>query len=329
MTPLLEIGSLSVAYRTSRGTVQAVDDVSFSLERGETLGIAGESGSGKSTLGLSIIRLIPYPGAIGKGHIKLDGRDIVKLSEEELRTIRGRRVSYIFQDPMVSLNPVKQIGAHFTQLIRTHEPATDKREARKRTERVMQSLGILPERMNDYPHQFSGGMRQRIMIGLAIALNPDLLIADEPTTALDVIVQAKILDLLENLRKEYGMAMILISHDLSIIIERCDKTIVMYAGQMAEYATKTELCTSPKHPYTQKLLQSIPNIELEDQKLVAIPGSPPDMLNPPRGCRFQPRCPHAMQVCGVKDPPLINTGHDHLVKCYLYVEEETQHGRNR
>lgn len=319
--PLLEISSLGVDYRTSRGTVHAVEDVSFSLEKGETLGLAGESGSGKSTLGLSIIRLVPYPGVIAKGHIKIGGTDILKIKENEMRSFRGRKVAYVFQDPMISLNPIKKIGAHFTELIITHGPKTKKEEAFERAKDVLKNLGILPERINDYPHQFSGGMRQRIMIGLAIALNPDLVIADEPTTALDVIVQAKILDLLESLRKTYGMALILISHDVSILLERCDKIIVMYAGHMVEYANSTELYKNPIHPYTQGLLQSIPNIELADQKLSAIPGSPPNMLNPPKGCRFWPRCSYAKKKCSSKEPHLIDVGNNHFVRCFLYSEE--------
>jgi peptide/nickel transport system ATP-binding protein len=318
---LLEIDGLTIDYRTGRGTVHAVKDVSFSLEKGETLGLAGESGSGKSTLGLSIIRLVPYPGVIVSGQIEIDGSNIIKLDENQMRSIRGKKVAYIFQDPMISLNPVKKIGAHFVELIRTHEPNTNDEKAFERTKEILKNLGILSERINDYPHQFSGGMRQRIMIGLAIALNPDLVIADEPTTALDVIVQAKILDLLESLRQIYGMAMILISHDLSIILERCDKIIVMYAGQMVEYAASVELYKNPKHPYTRGLLQSIPNIELSDQKLSAIPGSPPDMLSPPTGCRFWPRCSHAKKVCSDKEPSLVDVGRKHFVRCFLYSEE--------
>jgi len=322
--PLLEVDSLTVDYRTSRGTIRAVEDVSFSLEKGKTLGLAGESGSGKSTLGLSIIRLVPYPGVIVKGYIKIDQTDILGLPEPRMRSIRGRKVAYIFQDPMTSLNPVKRISAHFIELIRTHEANTSKEEASERTTTILKNLEILPERINDYPHQFSGGMRQRIMIGLAIALNPDLVIADEPTTALDVIVQAKILDLLENLRKIYGMALILISHDLSIILERCDKIIVMYAGHIFEYASSIELHRNPRHPYTRGLLQSIPNIELADQKLTAIPGSPPNMLDPPKGCRFWPRCAHVMEICRTKEPPLIDIGHNHFVRCFKYRKEGTK-----
>jgi len=319
--PLLEVKSLTVDYRSSRGTVRAVEDVSFSLEKGETLGLAGESGSGKSTLGLSIIRLTPVPGRIVKGQIKIDGTDVLKLSEDRMRAIRGQKVAYIFQDPMTSLNPVKKIGAHFVELMQAHEPNTKKEDALERAKTVLNNLGILTERMNDYPHQFSGGMRQRIMIGLAIALNPVLVIADEPTTALDVIVQAKILDLLESLRKTYGMALILISHDLSIILERCDRIIVMYGSYIVEYADSTELYKNPIHPYTQGLLRSIPNIELADQKLSAIPGSPPNMLNPPKGCRFWPRCENTKIICKSKEPSLVNVGNNHFVRCFSPPEE--------
>jgi len=316
--PLLEVDSLTIDYLARRGNIRAVDDVSLSMEKGETLGLVGESGSGKSTLGLSLLRLVPYPGVIVDGRIRIDGTDILSLSEEEMRSIRGRKVSFVFQDPMTSLNPVKKIGDHFIELIRTHEPKVSEEEALKRAENILNDLGILPERINDYPHQFSGGMRQRIMIALAIALNPDLVIADEPTTALDVIVQAKILDLLKSLRDAYGMALILITHDLSIVLERCDKIVVMYAGQMVEYADSTILHKTPRHPYTQGLLRSIPNIELADQKLEAIPGSPPDLLNPPEGCRFWPRCSYAMKICHEKDPPLIDAEHGHIVRCFLY-----------
>lgn len=320
--PLLEVDSLTVDYLSRRGNIRAVDDVSFSLEKGETLGLVGESGSGKSTLGLSLIRLVPHPGVIVSGHIGINGKDILGLSEAEMGSIRGGRVAFVFQDPMTSLNPVKKIGAHFVELIRTHEPGVSKEEALKRAKAILIDLAILPERINEYPHMFSGGMRQRIMIALAIALNPDLVIADEPTTALDVIVQAKILDLLRGLRDKYGMALILITHDLSIVLERCDKTIVMYAGYLVECADSTHLHRNPMHPYTQGLLRTVPNIELADQKLEAIPGSPPDLRNPPKGCRFWPRCSHAMEICHVKEPPIIDVGHGHLVRCLLYRGEQ-------
>jgi len=315
--PLLEVDSLTVDYRTRRGNIRAVNSISFTLEKGETLGLVGESGSGKSTLGLSIIRLVSPPGVIVNGHIKIDGTDILNLSEEEMRSIRARKVAFVFQDPMTSLNPVKKIGAHFVEVIRTHEPNVSEGEALERAKKALNDVGILPERINDYPHQFSGGMRQRIMIALGIALNPDLVIADEPTTALDVIVQAKILDLLKSLRDTYGMALVLVTHDLSIVLERCDKIIVMYAGNLIEYANSTDLHRNPRHPYTQGLLQSIPNIELAEQKLEAIPGSPPDLLNPPKGCRFWPRCSYAKEKCRVGEPPIVEVGPNHFVRCHM------------
>ena len=326
--PLLEIDSLTVDYRTRRGNIRAVNNVSFTLEKGETLGVVGESGSGKTTLGLSIMRLIPPPGVVANGHIRIDGTDLLGLSEGEMRSLRGKKVAFVFQDPMTSLNPVKKVGAHFVELIRTHEPTSSERETLERAENALKDVRILPERINDYPHQFSGGMRQRIMIALAIALNPDLVIADEPTTALDVIVQAKILDLLRNLRDTYGMALMLITHDLSIVLERCDKIVVMYAGNLVEYASSTELHKNPMHPYTQGLLQSIPNIELADQKLEAIPGSPPNLLNPPKGCRFWPRCSTSKKECRLEEPPVIESTSGHFVRC-LKEAQNPERSRKR
>jgi len=313
---LLEIEDLKVYYYVREGIVKAVDDVDFFVKKGEIIGIVGESGSGKSTLGLSILRLIPPPGRIVGGKLLFDGNDLIKLDDREMLKIRGKRISMVFQDPMTSLNPLMKIGDHLVETIMTHEKVARKR-AEERALSLLDNVGILPDRFNDYPHQFSGGMRQRVGIALAIALNPDLVIADEPTTALDVIVQAKILDLLKSLRDAYGMALILITHDLSIVLERCDKIIVMYAGHLVEHANSADIHKNPKHPYTQGLLRSIPNIELADQKLEAIPGSPPDLLNPPKGCRFWPRCPYAKKKCYEKDPPLIDAEHGHLVRCFL------------
>jgi oligopeptide/dipeptide ABC transporter ATP-binding protein len=319
--PLLTIDGLTVEYWTQRGRVRAVDDVSFSISKSETLGVVGESGSGKSTLGLSLIGLIPFPGKITKGTVILKGKEICTMCADELRNLRGTEVCYVFQDPMTSLNPVKKIGGHFVELIQTHEPKVKKEEALERAKKLLKDVGIQPERVNDYPHQLSGGMRQRVMIALAIALNPSIVVADEPTTALDVIVQAKILDLLNALRDAYGMALILITHDLSIVMERSDKIIIMYAGQMVEYAPSKDVYLNPEHPYAQGLLKSIPNIELADQKLEAIPGSPPDLLNPPAGCRFWPRCSYAFDRCSKEEPPLYQTGAEHLVRCFLYDPE--------
>jgi peptide/nickel transport system ATP-binding protein len=318
--PLLKVESLTVEYWTRNGRLRAVEDVSFSIKKAETLGIVGESGSGKSTLGLSLIDLVPYPGIITKGKIILNGKEVLKLPKDELRNLRGTEVCYIFQDPMTSLNPVKKIGAHFVELIRTHEPKVPEKEALERAKKLLSDVGIQPERVSDYPHQLSGGTRQRVMIALAIALNPSIVVADEPTTALDVIVQAKILDLLNTLRDSYGMALILITHDLSIVLQRSDSIIVMYAGQIAEYAPSEEVYAKPEHPYTQGLLKSIPNIELADQKLEAIAGYPPHLLDLPGGCRFWPRCKFVFDKCRKENVPLYKTGKDRLVRCFLYEE---------
>jgi len=318
---LLTVNNLTVEYWARRGKIRAVENASFTLHKGETLGVVGESGSGKSTLGMSLIRLVPYPGRIVKGNIILEEKNILKLKNEQVRDIRGRRISYIFQDPMTSLNPVEKIKDHFIELIQTHEPKVTKAAALRRANQLFKDVGIQPERINDYPHQLSGGMRQRVMIALALALNPSVVIADEPTTALDVVVQAKILDLLGALKERYGMALILITHDLSIVLERSNEIIVMYAGRIVEQSPSTDLYSSTQHPYSQGLLKSIPNIELADQKLEAIEGSPPDLLHPPSGCRFWPRCSYVMPECRAEEPPLFQTGKNHLVRCYLYTEQ--------
>jgi len=309
-----------VEYWTRNGKLRAVDDVSFSLRKAETLGIVGESGSGKSTLGLSLIDLIPYPGKLTGGKIILNGKEVLELPKDELHNLRGTEVCYVFQDPMTSLNPVKKIGAHFVELIRTHDAKVSEKDAIEQARKLLRDVGIQPDRVDDYPHQLSGGMRQRVMIALAIALNPSIVVADEPTTALDVIVQAKILDLLNTLRDTYGMALILITHDLSIVLQRSDNIIVMYAGQIVEYAPSEEVYAKPEHPYTQGLLKSIPNIEIADQKLEAIAGYPPHLLNLPGGCRFWPRCKFVFDRCRREKVPLFKTGKNRLVRCFLYEE---------
>jgi len=320
--PLLSVNGLKVEYWTRRGKVRAVEDVSFTIDKGETMGIVGESGCGKSTLGLSLMRLVPFPGRIVKGKIWLKGRDVLRFSANEMRNLRGKDISYVFQDPMTSLNPVKKVGAHFVELIRAHEPKVSEKDAVVRTRKLLKDVGIQSDRIGDYPHQLSGGMRQRVMIALAIALNPSLVIADEPTTALDVIVQAKILDLLNALRDAYGMALVLITHDLSIVLERSDKIIVMYAGHMVEYARSEDIYRNPQHPYTQGLLKAIPNVELDEQTLDAIAGFPPDLLDLPKGCRFWPRCYCAEKGCREEEPPLVNTEPGHYVRCGKYKEGE-------
>lgn len=315
--PLLDIQSLVVEYHTLKANVKAVDRASLSVEKGHTLGLVGESGCGKSTLGLSTLRLVPQPGRITSGHITLEGIDILSCSEEEIRKIRGKRVGYIFQDPMTSLNPVKKIGAHFVEAIRTHEPKVAEEDALKRGKVVLEQLGILPERINDFPHQFSGGMRQRVMIGLALVLGPVLLIADEPTTSLDVIVEAQIVELLKQLKEKLKLTLVLITHNIGIVAETADHVAVMYAGRIAELGQTGSLFEKPLHPYTQALLNSVPNIAKKGQVLSWIPGAPPDLADPPPGCLFHPRCPHAFGRC-VKEEPQLLTRDGSEVACHLY-----------
>ena len=318
--PLLRVEGLSVEYWTPKGKLRAVNQVSFELKKGQVLGIVGESGSGKSTLGLSLIGLVPYPGKIVEGKVFLNQQEVLKLKGLDLRNLRGTGISYIFQDPMTSLNPVKKIGDHFVEMIQTHQPKVTKKEAQERAQKLLKDVGIRAERTNDYPHQLSGGMRQRVMIALALTLNPQIVVADEPTTALDVIVQAKILNLLNKLRNIYNMSLLLISHDLSIVLERSDTVIVMYAGQIVEYADSENIYENPQHPYTRGLLKSIPNIELSNQKLEAIPGSPPDLLELQKGCKFQPRCPVSFDRCREEEPQLLKTADGHSVRCFHCIE---------
>ncbi|MHA1595910.1 MAG: ABC transporter ATP-binding protein [Candidatus Baldrarchaeia archaeon] len=314
---LLKIEGLKVEYYTRAGVVKAVDDVNLLIRRGETVGLVGESGCGKTTVGLSIMRLLPPNGRIVRGKIIFDGENLLEKSEEEMRRIRGRRISMIFQDPMTSLNPLMRIRDHLIETVMTHENVS-RDEALKRAEQIVEMLGIEKERIHDYPHQFSGGMRQRIMIALALILNPDLVIADEPTTALDVIVQAQILELLKDLKKKFNMSMILITHDLSIVSELTDRVAVMYAGKLVEFADTIKIFEEPFHPYTEGLLASIPRIDVKQQKLQSIPGMPPDLINPPPGCRFHPRCPYAMDICKEQDPPMVEIEKGRFVKCFRY-----------
>ncbi len=315
--PLLDIESVIVEYRTLEANVKAVDRVSLSVEKGRTLGLVGESGCGKSTLGLSTMRLVPPPGRISSGRVTLDGIDIVNCSEEEIRRIRGKRVGYIFQDPMTSLNPVKKIGAHFVETIRTHEAKVTEEDAVRRGQETLSSLGILPERINDFPHQFSGGMRQRVMIGLALVLGPDLLIADEPTTSLDVIVEAQIIELLKELKERLKLTLVLITHNIGIVAETADEVAVMYAGRIAELGGTDSLFEKPLHPYTKALLNSVPNITKKGQVLSWIPGAPPDLAEPPPGCLFHPRCPYAFDRCNREEPMLLRLEGTE-VACHLY-----------
>jgi len=314
---LVSIRNLDVHYYTRMGVVKALDQVSLDIERGQLIGLVGESGCGKSTLGFGILRLIPPPGRIVSGSIIFDGEELLDKDEEYMRHIRGKRISMIFQDPMTSLNPLQKIGDHLVETITTHE-SVSKEEAWKQAEELVDRLGISPSRLSDYPHQFSGGMRQRIMISLALALDSDLIIADEPTTSLDVIVEAQILDLLKDLKAAYNMTLVLITHNMGIVAELVDRVAVMYAAKLVEIASVNDLFANPLHPYTQGLLKSIPNIKLLDQEFETMKGVPPDLIDPPTGCRFHPRCLHAMDICSEVDPPMKYVRNDTMVACHLY-----------
>ncbi len=320
MEPLLKVEGLKVYYYSLRGIVKAVDNVSFRVNRGETLGLAGESGCGKSTLGFAILRLVPSPGRIVAGKILFDGVDLVKLPEDKLRKeFRWKRISMIFQGAMNALNPVRTIGDQIAEAITVHEPNVTKEEALKRAEELLAMVGIDPKRVKSYPHELSGGMKQRVVIAMALALNPDLVIADEPTTALDVVVQAQIMNLLKRLKRERNMALILISHDLALIAEIADRVAIMYAGKIVEQGPSDVIYESPQHPYTQLLLRSIPRLK-GSKELVWIPGQPPDLRTPPPGCRFHPRCPYAMDICKKEEPPVVEIEPDHYVACWLYAK---------
>ena len=315
---LLDIKDLEVEYSVRTGRVKAVDRVNLSIYEGETLGLVGESACGKSTLGRALLRLVSSPGEIVGGQIVFKEENLLAISEPEMSRIRGKNISMVFQDPMTSLNPLMRIEDHFVETIRTHETNVSKREARERTARMFDHLGVQGNRLADYPHQLSGGMRQRVMIGLALILNSDLVIADEPTTSLDVIVEAQILDLLKHLKQTYDMTLILITHNLGIVAELADRIAVMYAGQVVEVAPVQMLFGDPLHPYTQGLLASVPNIQLEDAELRTMPGSPPDLIHPPSGCRFRPRCSHMTDRCRTDQPPYRAVRRERWTACWLY-----------
>jgi peptide/nickel transport system ATP-binding protein len=293
--------------------------VSFEVNKGEALGVVGESGCGKTTVALSILRILPRGGVIRKGKILFNDTDLVPLSTGEMRKIRWKGISIVFQGAMNALNPVFKVGDQIVEAIKLHEPKVSKADARKRAEGLLEMVGVEPERLNNYPHEFSGGMRQRALIAMSLACNPELLIADEPGTALDVIVQAQVLQLMRSLKEKLGLAMMMISHDLSIVAEVCDKVAIMYAGHVAEYGDIDAIFKEPMHPYTQGLLGAFPTIKGERKKLTSIPGQPPDLLNPPSGCPFRPRCPYAMDVCKGVFPEMKKVGSgNHYVACYLY-----------
>lgn len=319
-TLLLSVRDLNVIYATRRGPLSAVDNLNLDLYRGEVMGLVGESGCGKSTLGKAIMRMIDPPGRIDSGELLFDGVDLMDLDDEAMRDIRGRRISMIFQDPMTSLNPVQRVDEHIVEAVRVHKPEVSPQAAEEMAQELIERLGIGKQRLRDYPHQLSGGMRQRVMIGLALALKADLIIADEPTTSLDVIVEAQFLDLLRELKDEFNLTILLITHNIGVVAELADRVGVMYAGRMAEVADAEALFSDPQHPYTQGLLRSVPNIELDGEELYRMPGQPPNLINPPTGCRFHPRCPHMLDRCVVQQPAWNEVRPGHRVACWLYEE---------
>ena len=323
--PLIDVRDLRTEFRTDDGVVKAVDGVSFRVEPGQVLGIVGESGSGKSVTCLTMMGLNDSRFATSTGEVLFRGEDLLKASASRLRAVRGDEIAMIFQDPMTSLNPVHKIGRQLAEAVVLHNDVSRK-EAYERALEALKAVGIprAERRIDDYPHQFSGGMRQRVMIAMALINNPDLLIADEPTTALDVTTQAQILALIKRLQEDYGSAVIMITHDLGVVAETADDVLVMYAANVVEEAPVEELFNRPQHPYTWGLMGSLPRLDADVERLTQIPGQPPSLLNPPRGCRFHPRCPYVMEVCKTTVPALKPTSRDpnHFEKCHL--DEETK-----
>lgn len=313
---LLEIHDLKAYYSVARGHVKAVDNVGLSVCRGEALGLVGESGCGKSTLALATMRLGPSNMRIVNGSIEFDGTDILKIDNNAFRkTYRWKKMSMVFQGAMNALNPIFKVGDQIAEAITSHEDV-EKSEALDRAARLIQLVGIDPDRINSYPHELSGGMKQRVMIAMALALDPDFCIADEPTTALDVIVQAQILKVLKDLQRELNLSLMLISHDLSVVAELCDSISIMYAGKIVEYGKIASVFSNPQHPYTRGLISSFPSIKGSRRELTSIPGSPPNLLNPPSGCRFHPRCPYANESCKTEEPKMKGISENHYTACH-------------
>jgi len=318
--PLLEVRGLKTYFFTDEGVVKAVDGIDFDISKGEIFGLVGESGCGKSVTALSLLRVIPSPpGKIINGRVMFEGRNLMKISEKEMRHVRGAKISMIFQDPHSSLNPVFRIGDQIAEAIQLHQ-MTDKKEVPSKVAEALDLVRIPdPEdRMYQYPHQFSGGMKQRAMIAMMLACNPSLLIADEPTTAVDVTIQVQILELLKELRGKQDASIMLITHNLGVIAEVCDRVAVMYAGNIVEQADMAGLFRNPKHPYTHALLGAFPSAEKKRGELTVIPGFVPSLVNPPPGCRFHPRCPYAKPICTEEMPPVVKVNEGHWVRCYLY-----------
>ncbi|WP_026894529.1 ABC transporter ATP-binding protein [Clostridiisalibacter paucivorans] len=322
---LLEVKNLRTYFHTFKGTVKAVDDISFDIDEGEILGVVGESGGGKSITGFSVIKLIDKPGKIETGEIIFDGQDLMEKSENQMNNIRGKEISMVFQDPMTSLNPVYTIGEQMEEVLILHEKLT-KEQRRKRCVELLKSVGISnPEsRLKSYPHQFSGGMRQRVVIAIALAANPKLIIADEPTTALDVTIQAQILRLMTNLVKEQGCSLMLITHDLAVVSEVADRINVMYCGKIVETGDTKSIVEDYVHPYTKGLIGSIPDLDKDKDRLEAIPGIVPNMFNLPKGCNFSPRCKHCQDICKEQEPELVEVSRGHYVACHFPLRKEAE-----
>jgi peptide/nickel transport system ATP-binding protein len=316
---LLEVRDLSVSFRTENGVVRAVDGLSLSLALGEVIGIVGESGSGKTVSMMAVMRLIRDPNAVIEGEVLLRGRDLMRLPQNEMRLVRGGEIAMIFQDPMTALTPVYTVGWQIAEQLRAHE-AMSRKQARSRVVELLAEVGISNpgRRVNDYPHQFSGGMRQRVMIAMALSCNPSILIADEPTTALDVTIQAQILELMKRLQRDYGSSIILITHDMGVVSDLAERVAVMYAGSVVEEGSKSAVFRDPQHPYTWGLLGSIPRVgRPRVRRLAAIPGTPPSLLSPPEGCRFAPRCPHRFDRCSIRPELAPRVSADRLDACHL------------
>ena len=324
---LLDIRDLSVVYATEDGVVRALNKATLQLHKGETLGLVGETGAGKTTLARGIMRLVPQPpGKITSGEVIYDGTDLLKLPEREMRQLRGRQISMIFQDPMTPLNPVMTVGHQIQEVITTHHPHLSKDEARKQAEEMLEMVGISASRYDDYPHQFSGGMKQRVVIAIALACNPQLLIADEPTTALDVTIQAQVLEMIHDLKRKNNTAMLLITHDLGVVAQNCDSVAIIYAGEVVEYGTLRQVYKQIMHPYTEGLFNSVPSLETTAKRLAAIDGMMPDPTVLPQGCKFADRCKYATERCRKEEPALVEMSDGHKVRCFRYSEEVEKNG---
>lgn len=329
-TPVVDVKNLVVHYETQDGIVEAVNNVSFSLEKGEVLGFVGETGAGKTTIALSLMNLLPVPPShVIQGDVTIDGNEVIKTDDKgrvrfapqrQMQNLRGKKVSIIFQDPMTALNPTKYVGDQIAEVIRLHDKCSRAEAALKACD-MMKTVGITPERYKEYPHQFSGGMKQRIVIAIALACHPDLLIADEPTTALDVTIQAQVLEMMKDLQKEHDTAMLMITHDLGIVAEMCDKCAIIYAGEIVEYGTLEHIFDHPMHPYTIGLMESIPSLDRDVERLKPIPGLVADPTNLPNYCSFYDRCEHKCENCRKGDPQMLEVEPGHFVKCFLAKKE--------